>query len=554
VTNHPDSPTIRFVALGGLGEIGLNCLSIEADGKIVVVDCGVSFPHSDLGIDVFHPDFSYLEARRERIVGILITHGHEDHIGALPYLLRIVDTPVYGPCHALGLASERLGERHFDLRQLRLRPIQPGNNYQVGPFAVEPVRVSHSITDACALVLRHRSYTIVHTGDFKFDSELPEGQATDEQRLREVGEEGVDLMLSDSTNIDTAGSSGSERSVGRALSDAVGSCENRVIIGMFSSNVHRLRMVGDIAREHGRKITLLGRSVQTQVRVATKCGNLDWPSDLLVSHDAVGSLARRQSLIIASGTQAEPMAALSRLSVRNHPALALAPDDLLIMSSRIIPGNDPPVFRMMGNFIRQRVRVENRITNPALHVSGHAHRDEQRRMIELLRPKHFMPIHGTLHHLNRHAQFARSLGVANVMLAENGDVVEFGDAGLKKTGVTEVGKVATFNGDEIPKEVLKQREILGRQGIAVVTLSVNSRGRLLSPPMLNTRGVLDDSEESDVLHGAAENVAKILSGWNFTSEYPTDQQIVDVAERALQRNLDGISSRRPMTLVHVVRP
>jgi ribonuclease J len=209
---------------------------------------------------------------------------------------------------------------------------------------------------------------------------------------------------------------------------------------------------------------------------------------------------------------------------------------------------------MMGNFIRQRVRVENRITNPALHVSGHAHRDEQRRMIELLRPKHFMPIHGTLHHLNRHAQFARSLGVANVMLAENGDVVEFGDAGLKKTGVTEVGKVATFNGDEIPKEVLKQREILGRQGIAVVTLSVNSRGRLLSPPMLNTRGVLDDSEESDVLHGAAENVAKILSGWNFTSEYPTDQQIVDVAERALQRNLDGISSRRPMTLVHVVRP
>ena len=539
--------------LGGLGEIGMNCLAVEVDGNIIVIDCGVSFPHTDLGIDVYHPDFSYLEVRRDRVVGIVLTHGHEDHIGALPYLLRVVDAPVFGPCHALGLAGERLGEKGYDLRQLRMRPIKPGQTYDVGPFSVEPVRVSHSIADACAIVLRHPNATIVHTGDFKFDPHPPDGDATDEERLRAIGDEGVDLLLSDSTNIDAEGSSGSERTVGRALSEAIRACDTRVIVGMFSSNVHRLRMVGEIAREHGRRITLLGRSVHTQVRVATKCGRLDWPVDLIIPPDAVGNFARNKSLVIASGTQAEPMAALSRLSVRNHPALALAPDDLLLMSSRIIPGNDPAVFRMLGNFIRQGVRVDSRITNPSLHVSGHAYRDEQRRMIELLHPRCFMPIHGTLHHLNRHAEFARSLNVPNVLLAENGDVLELRESGLRKMGVTEVGKVATFGGDELPEDVLKQRESLGRYGVAFVTLKVDRHGTLLAPPILNTRGVINDDEERDVLQGAATAVAKTLSGWSFSSEYPTDEQIIEVAERSVRRNLDGISGRRPVAVVHVVR-
>ena len=546
-------PTIRLVPLGGLGEIGMNCLTIEADGHILVVDCGVSFPHSDLGIDVYHPDFTYLEVRRDRVDGVVLTHGHEDHIGALPYLLRIVDVPVYGPCHALGLAAERLSEKGFELRQVRLRPIQPRQTYQVGCFDIEPIRVSHSIADACALVVRHPTATIVHTGDFKFDQHPPDGDATDEDRLREVGEEGVDLLLSDSTNIDSEGSCGSERTVGRALSEVVSKCEDRVVVGMFSSNVHRLHMLGDIAREHGRRITLLGRSVHTQVRVATKCRRLDWPVDLIVPPDAVAAQPPRSSLVIASGTQAEPMAALSRLAVRNHPALALSPNDQLILSSRIIPGNDPAVFRMIGNFIRQGVRVASRITNPALHVSGHAHRDEQRRMIELLRPRSFMPVHGTLHHLNRHAEFARSLGIEDVLLAENGDVVELRQQGLRKMGVTEVGKLATYAGDEIPEQVLKHRESLGRYGVAFVTVQVDAHGRLVVPPTLSTRGVLDDEEEQDLLESAASNVAKALSGWSFTSEYPTDQQIIEVTERIVRRNLDGISGRRPVAIVHVVR-
>lgn len=546
-------PTIRLIPLGGLGEIGMNCMAIEADGHIVVIDCGVSFPHTDLGVDVYHPDFSFLETRRDRIDGIVLTHGHEDHIGALPYLLRVVDAPVYGPCHALGLAAERLSEKGYDNRQLRLRPIKPRRTYEIGPFEIEPIRVSHSIADACAIVIRHATATIVHTGDFKFDPNPPDDGPTDEERLREIGEEGVDLLLSDSTNIDAEGTSGSESNVGKALGEAVRAAAHRVIIGMFSSNVHRLRMVGDIAREHGRKITLLGRSVHNQVKVATKCGHLDWPSDLIIPPDGVADHARARSLVIASGTQAEPMAALSRLAVRNHPALVLSPDDLLLMSSRIIPGNDPAVFRMLGNFIRQGVKVESRITNPALHVSGHAQRDEQRRMIELLRPQCFIPIHGTLHHLNRHAEFARSLGIAQVLLAENGDVIELGSRGVRKMGVTEVGKVATFNGDEIPEEVLSQRENLGRHGVALLTLTVNDRGRLLAPPKLSTRGIVDDAQDEELIRGVTINVAKALAAWSFSSEYPTDEQIIEVAERAVRRNLDGVTGRRPVAIVHVVR-
>lgn len=547
-------PTIRLVPLGGLGEIGMNCLAIEADNGIVVVDCGVTFPHTDLGVDVYHPDFSYLEVRRDRVMGVVLTHGHEDHIGALPYLLRRIQAPIWAPCHALGLAGERLAERGYDLRQLRMHTTRPGQVYEIGPFTVEPVRVAHSIVDACALILRHGDTTIVHTGDFKFDPDPPDGEPTDVERLARAGQEGVDLLLSDSTNIDAEGNSGGERIVGDALEKLVMRAETRVVIGMFSSNVQRLRMVGEIARKAGRKVCLLGRSVHTQVRVATRCGRLDWPSDLLISPDAAQSVPRDKLLVIASGTQAEPFAALARLSIRNHPALALDPGDTLVLSSRIIPGNDPAVLRMVGHFIRQGVEVQSRITDPELHVSGHAYRGEQKRMLELLQPRHFMPVHGTLHHLKRHADFARELGVQNVLVAENGDVIEFGPNGLRKMGVTEVGKIATFDGEEIPDDVLREREKLGRTGIAVVTLMVDSRGKLLASPFVSTRGVLDQDDDLDMLRDAASDIARALSGRPFSNERPSDLQIIEVAERAVRRRLDGISGRRPLAVVHVVRP
>ena len=553
VTRSNSSPTIRLVPLGGLGEIGMNCLALEAQGGIVVIDCGVTFPHSDLGIDVYHPDFSYLETRRDRLRGIVLTHGHEDHIGALAYLLRKVNAPVWGPAHALALAAEKLEDRGFDLRQFRTTALVPRREYEIGPFKIEPLRVTHSITEACSLVIRIDGTTIVHTGDFKFDPAPSDGEVTDFERFEQIGRDGVDLLLSDSTNIDAEGTSGSEKSVGSALDSLVGEAQERVVVGMFASNVQRLKLVGEVARKHRRRVCLLGRSVLMHVRVATRCGRLDWPSDLVVPPELASTLPRRSLLVIASGTQAEPLAALQRLASRTHPALTLEPRDTLVMSSRIIPGNEPGVLRMYGHFIRQDLEIRSRLTDPGIHVSGHAHREEQRRMIEMLQPRSFMPVHGTLHHLKRHADLARTLGVTDVLLAENGDVVEFGPDGLRKTDFTEVGKVATFEGEEIPDDVLKQREVLGRTGIAVVTVMVDTRGKLLAPPFLSTRGVLDEDLDQDLLRVTAADVADALSGRPFTSDRPTDQQIIDVAERALRRNLDGITGRRPCAVVHVVR-
>ncbi len=532
----------------------MNCLAIEANGDIIVIDCGVTFPHTDLGIDIYHPDFDYLERRRDSIRGLVLTHGHEDHIGAVPYLLRRINVPLWGPPHALALIAEKLEERGFDARLLRSTAMIPRRTYTLGAFSIEPVRVTHSITDACALIIRVAGRTLVHTGDFKFDPTPPDGDPTDFERLSEVGQQGVDLLLSDSTNIDAEGTSGSETSVGDALEQIVSGCEGRIVIGMFSSNVQRLRLVGQLARRTGRRICLLGRSVHTHVRTATRIGRLEWPSDLLVPAELAATAPRKSLLCIASGTQAEPLAALWRLATRSHPAIALERADTVILSSRIIPGNEPGVFRMFGHFIRQDIDVRSRITDPGVHVSGHAHRNEQRRMIEMIRPRAFCPVHGTLHHLKRHADFAHSLGVKDVVVAENGDVIELGAQGLRKVDMVEVGKVATYDGEEIPDDVLKQREVLARTGVAVVTLQVDARGKLLAPPFLSTRGVLDEGADIDLLKAAARDVADALAGKPFVNERPTDQQIIDMAERAVRRNLDGISGRRPVTIVHVVRP
>ena len=548
------SPSIRIVPLGGLGEIGMNCLALECAGAIVVIDCGVSFPQSDLGVDVYHPDFAYLEERRDRIAAIVLTHGHEDHIGALPYLLRRVNVPVWAPAHALALARERLAEREFDLRQLRLHTLVPRAACAVGPLTVEPVRVAHSIADACALVLHTPAGIVFHTGDFKFDPSPPDGELTDIERIEQVAAQGVRLLLSDSTNVDAPGTSGSEKDAGEAIDRLVGTASGRVVIGLFASNVQRLMMLGEIARKHRRRICLLGRSANTQVRVATQIGKLKWPSDLLVPYESAQSVPRSSLMVLAGGTQAEPVAALWRLATRMHQALTLEPADRVVLSSRIIPGNDPSVFRMIGHFLRRGVQVHSRITDPGVHVSGHAHRDEQQRMIELVRAASFIPVHGTLHHLHRHAELARAAGQGDVTVAENGDVIEVGATHVRKLDVAAVGKIATYDGEDVSDDVLNERQALGRTGIAIVTLTVDARGQLLRPPFLSTRGVLDEGQDMDLVRGASVEIAQALGGRPFASERPSDEQIIEVAQRAVRRHLDGISGRRPVAVVHVVRP
>lgn len=548
----PAPDTLRIVALGGLGEIGMNCLALEQEGGVVLVDCGVTFPTTDLGIDVYHPRFDYAIARSDRVLGVVITHGHEDHIGALPYLLGALDVPVYGPPHALELARQRLTEHGFDLAEIDLVTASAGRRFDLGPFELEPIRVTHSIADATALAIRTAAGTVIHTGDFKLDPSPPDGELTDEARLAALGDEGVRLLLSDSTNVDSPGTSTSERDVGDALGEIVARARARVVLGMFASNVQRLHMIGEIAARTGRRICLLGRSVGNHARAAQAVGRIRWPSDLVVAPEVAAAMPRERVLVVASGTQAERMSALTRLASGTHPQLRLDEGDMVVLSSRIIPGNDRPVYEMMGDFLRLGVELISRVTDRRVHASGHAHRDEQLRMIELTRPRAFLPVHGTLHHLVRHAELARDAGVGEVLVAENGEVVEIGPAAPPaKAGRVPVGKVATSGGEELSDDVLRERAQLGRAGVVFVSLVVDARGAVAASPQIVARGVLEPS-----FAGAARKaelaVARAIADADGRAR-ASDDAISDVARLAARRTIEAATGRRPLVMVAVTR-
>ncbi len=553
----PPRGALRLTALGGLGEIGMNCLALEQDGEVVLIDCGVTFPSSDLGIDVFHPRFDHVLADRDRLRGVVITHGHEDHIGALPYLLAHVDVPVWGPRHALELVRHRLAEHGLEGVDVDLRPTAVGEEHRIGPFSFEPIRVTHSIADATALAIRTAAGLVVHTGDFKLDPTPIDGEVTDEARFEALGDEGVRLLLSDSTNVDSLGHSGSERSVGDALGGLIENARGRVVIGLFASNVQRLRALGEIAVRTRRRICLLGRSVNNHARAAQAVGRLDWPSDLLVPPDLAGSLPRDRLLVLASGTQAERMSALTRLAAGTHPAMRIDEGDLVVMSSRIIPGNDRPVYDLVASFLRLGVELVTRMTDPRVHASGHAHRDEQRRMIDLVRPETFLPVHGTLHHLMRHAAVAREAGVGEIVVVENGEIVEIAPGSpAAKVGRVPVGRVATFDGEEVTDEVLKERAQLGRAGVVFVSVVLDRRGGIASTPQVIARGVLDASD-ADVLHKASLAVARAVGEVSSRSRDHAsaagDDEIADAARLAARRTVEARTGKRPLVNVALSR-
>jgi ribonuclease J len=544
--------TVRLLALGGLGEVGMNCLAIEQRDEVMLVDCGVTFPADDLGVDVVHPRFDWLLARKERLRGVVITHGHEDHIGALPYLLRSVKAPVFAPAHALELIRRRLREHDVDPATLDLRRVGTRAPYAVGSFSVEHMRVTHSIADATALAIRTDAGTVVHTGDFKLDPTPPDGELTDEARLAELGSEGVRLLLSDSTGSDAPGVAGSERGVGDALDALVARAARRVVIGLFASNVQRLSLLGDLARRHKRRLCLLGRSMHTHAEVARALGRLAWPSDLLVAPEQAREVPPERLLVLASGTQAEPPAALARLAAASHPWLRLDPGDTVILSSRIIPGNDRPVMAMMGDFLRLGVELVTRFEDRGVHVSGHAHRDEQARMIELTRPRAFLPVHGTRHHLTRHAAMARDLGVGEVLVAENGDLVELGAAWPPRViGRAPVGRVCTQAAQPLADEVLRERARIGRGGMVVVALVLDAAGAARAAPRLVSRGVIDPGDE-ETERAAERAVASALEELP-AREGRSEEEICEVARLAARRTIEARTGRRAVVAVVVSR-
>ena len=548
--------SVRIIPLGGLGEIGMNCLAIEQRGEALLVDCGVTFDGRGLGVDVVHADFSALEDLR--IAGLFVTHGHEDHIGAIPYLLRRFDVPVYGPRYALGLVRERAAE-HEILAHGDFRPVAPREKTRVGSFEVEPIRVTHSIADATALAIRTDAGLVVHTGDFKFDDAPPDGETFDEERFREVGAEGVRLLMSDSTNIDAAGPTGSEARVRATLEAIIGAANRAVVATVFASNVHRLRMLGEIARKTGRKIVLLGRSVGTHARVARATARatgpdagapyLEWPSELIWPESRVRELPRNTILAIATGSQGEAAAALARLARGEHAAFELGPGDVVVMSSRVIPGNEEGVMRVMADLLRRGVSLRTWWSDRAVHVSGHAHREEQKRMIELVKPQGFVPVHGTLHHLLRHADLAREAGVPEVCVLENGDVGELDDSGLRKAGRVRSGRVHVFGRRVLPARVIEERTAIASRGFVHLTVVLDERGRLARDIDFRSRGVLDGPNDGALVAAALDEARTALREVRDQDD-PTIEEGVNQATR---RALGRVLGFRPVAETTVVR-
>ncbi len=545
---------LRIVPLGGLGEIGMNCLALETEQGLLVIDCGITFPEDDHGVELLHPDFEYLFERRDKVCGVFLTHGHEDHIGALPFLLPRLNVPVWGPPHALKLALRRVRERQNDARSLKVdfRPALPGERYSVGPFVVEPVRVSHSIIEATALYVETGAGNVLHTGDFKFDPDPPDGHPTDEKRLAELGARGVDLLLSDSTNIDNLGTAGSERQVASALGEVIASARQRVVVGMFSSNVQRLISLGHIAKKTGRRIGLLGRSLRTHVETAHELGHLAWASDHRLTSDQIASCRPTDLLVLAGGTQAEAGSALSRMAQAAHPALSLASGDSVILSSRVIPGNDRRVSRMLSELLRLDVDLHTQATERELHTSGHANKGELRHMLELVRPRCFIPVHGTRHHLHNHAALASQCGAEECLVIENGQVAGLSAGHLSRLERVRSGVVAIDRGQEtLSVQVLRERAALGRSGIAQLSLVLDEHGVLQSPALLTTWGVaaFEAPEAARELAKEAEQLLQRQSKIWLRRGRDTAEEL----EKFLAWRLERLMGKRPQVCVQISR-
>jgi ribonuclease J len=545
------APPVRIVPLGGLGEVGMNCLAVEADGRIAVVDCGVLFPDENVGVDVIAPDLGWLVERREQVGAVFLTHGHEDHVGALPFLLRHLQVPVYGTRFTLAMVKGRLAEAGLEAD---LREVVPGDVRPAGegsPLAAEFVAVTHSIPDACALALSTPQGTILHTGDFKIDARPVAGPPMDLARLEALGRQGVRLLLSDSTNAERAGASLSESAVGLALADALAEAEGRVFVAAFASNVHRLQQVVGAAAGCGRRLALLGRGMVESFEIARSLGYLTEPYWMPVAPDEARRLPRRELAVLTTGTQGEPRSALSRLARGEHPDLAIEPGDTVLLSSRQIPGNELAVGRLVDALCRRgaRVRWEG---HPPLHATGHAQEAEQRRLVALVRPERFMPVHGEYRHLARHAAHAAAEGIPpeRCHLVTDGQVLELDDAGARVLPErVPTGRVYAVRDElgasDVPHLVVQDRRLLAEAGLCIVVLAVaRATGEVVRGPELFGMGVAGLEGNEAELRGEALRALEALS----PSARADAAEVQEALRSAVRRFFRRTSGRRPAVL------
>ncbi len=523
----PSGSSLKIIPLGGLGEVGMNMTVYETEGRIIVVDCGVLFPEDDLlGIDLIIPDFSYLMENRDRILGLFLTHGHEDHIGAVPYFLREFDVPVLGTPLTLGLLESKLRQTRKPEEMPKLITLTPRQEYLMGPFGVEPIRITHSIADGVAFAIRTSSGTVLHTGDFKIDLTPIDDLHIDIHRFCALGEEGIVALLSDSTNSEKEGLSLSEKLVGENLDRFIRDAPGRVIVSTFSSNIHRLQQVADVAIRHGRSIAFNGRSMETNYRVASELGHLHVPADKVIKIDAVSSLPPEKVAILTTGSQGEPMSGLFRMAVSDHKHISIGAGDTVLLSSRVIPGNERAIDRIINLLLRKGAMVHFRAISD-IHVSGHASAEDQKLMIRMLRPRHFVPIHGEFRHLSAHARTARKMGIPleRIHQIENGDVLEIDREGAHVSGRVTAGRtlIDGKNVGEIGEGVIRDRKRLASDGMVTVILGLSRQnGEIVVGPEVFSRGVApqERSAELDGLVRAQVQLAFDAAEPEIRSEIP----------------------------------
>jgi ribonuclease J len=542
---------LQIIPLGGLGEFGMNCLALRYKDDIIVIDAGLMFPESELlGVDIVVPDISYLVENKELVRGIVLTHGHEDHIGGLPWILSELNVPVYGTEFTLAYVEGKL-EEHALLDDAELIEITPGARFALGAFTVEPIRVTHSLVDCVALAIETPVGVVVHTGDFKIDLSPPDGKAFDLHRFAEYGQKGVLALLQDSTNVDRPGYTPSEWSVKPRLDEIFSRTRKKLFFSCFSSSIYRIRIATELAALHGRKVAVVGRSMLESSEIAQDLGYLSLPPGLIIHPGQINDYSPEQIMVLISGTQGEPMSALSRAAVDNHKHAKISAGDTVILSSRVIPGNEKSIFRVIDHLCRRDAHVIYDDGSAGLiHVSGHASQEEQRLLINLLRPKFFVPIHGDYRHLKKHAEIAQKMGVVDLALViENGDVLELDKDDARKVGAVTAGRVCIDSGstaDVVEDLVIRDRRHLSEDGFVLPILTINKlSGKVERQPELVSRGFVGG--DTELMEGARQVVTQTLD--SSSAEEKADYGVIKEKIRIdLKRYIQKNTSRRPLIM------
>src|SRR5271163_3967149 len=542
---------VRIVALGGLGEIGLNLMAIECAGRAIVIDCGVMFPDEPaLGLGTFIPEMAWLERSRVAVDAIVLTHAHEDHIGALPHLLRRAAAPVYGSAVTLAFTRRRLREGAFEGADLRA--ISPRNPFTVGPFTVEPLRVTHSTPDSLALAIRTPAGLIVHSGDFKIDENPVDGERFDRERFAALGAEGVALLLSDSTNVERPGRSGSESSLKPILRELVSRTRGRFFLSAFSSHLHRIRQVAEVSREFGRRVVPLGRAMAESVRLGLETGQLPFGHAMFVEPGEAEFIDGNRLSYLTSGSQGEPLSALSKLAADSHPRVRIEQGDMVVLSSRFIPGNERTINTLVNRLYRQGAEVVYDAVAP-VHVSGHASQDELTELIALTKPRSFIPIHGEYRHLKRHVELAIVAGIPehDCFLLEDGDSLVLSGGEARRGTTVEAGRVMLEGVDGGDPAVVSERRVLARDGTvtAVVVLSAKT-GRIVAGPDLLSRGLVSGDGTSEHMRRAKDETTRRLAALGG-SLHANDPRVKEEIVRAIRRYFSDELGKRPLVIPYV---